>query len=1183
MQNGLRQPKIRLVTGPPEGGLFREGWARLRRLFRVPFWRVHTRWLVQRGVNRARHWWRPWLATTAEVLSFALTLLFIWWAVSGLTTLVFHHGGWLGPDHICGNDSSSCEAVSGAGVPVALLAASTFGFLIWRLHRLRRYCRRRALQAPNHLVQTAGSLMDEVVGRDQLCNAIMNNLRDKHARRPHVVVGPVGAGKTALLVRLTHKLAAQGAIPVPVQLRNVQRAEDLDFAELARLRFSEIVEPVARSGDEVDRVWRWLRQMADKIVVLADGLDEALNRDHADRRDSLIRRAIRRAGEDGLPLVIASRPHDPLRAMQAAVSELDPLSDEAALHYISSSGSWRSDPTLLDRVVEAANMAESPIYLQIAKDLHQKDLLEPLWTGDATTDLLLYDSWALRADLLERWVDALISGDVHTELPLDHRTREEVVEYISALACIGLSQDRADVELRELDPSVELQDHGAPPADRAGWRPANPEWNRRVRAELDERVGVLGGPGIDVRLASTWGARMGLVYEDGDRVRFQHSIVQAFLGSRYLDRIFQEDTWPHVVRALDHGGRELLIAMTLYSRSANGGCTCCRSNKLDCPVSVMRDLLRNKAEQLLEIAEKADTLTERARATTRYAGQDWRGRPRLRAIEAYGAAVEIDSVDQFPDQQALFNRISKVWETFEHVEDAARLRTAKLVLVRQCGAAARRVAAARSRKPATDPGWPPYKRLFEIGAREADRTVREAITKEVGAGGEAAYDVLCTRLRGPDRVIAHTRSCGCGTALPNPAAPPGECGKQSERARRAQRRQAARRRKVEEQKLAQTEAQAEKKDYFSNTMRAWLLPLLVDSSGLSRHQASPCDDLDNWVQLVAQHSRSDTPLRRDPPGSTISLGVALAQGFKYAANRRLSPESDRQAREFLTKQAEELLKHSTFWFTRLTLLQALTLWALPDDVNADQPMRGHGSDPRGQVREWLTLDGPHQEEHPLVKAAEKLAVRALQTRRPERFLWIDEVAVASSVGTEVGLPGEPRAHNLWIPPSTGWSTLDPTAQQLLVDVLLLVVLAERAYRPKDLFRLLELMSREQERIQLPSCMDLDRTRLDPVRGAERTSAPGSNCTDKCRLRMCPYPARVEALRVEFSEVLCLHQRDLLRRWQPRSWLYLRFRREAAWQRGVPVAGLRHFWEQMGDRARDVKPDSTDAAKVRGWH
>ena len=36
--------------------------------------------------------------------------------------------------------------------------------------------------------------------------------------RPHLLVGGVGAGKTAVLVRLTEFLAA-GAVPVPIRLR----------------------------------------------------------------------------------------------------------------------------------------------------------------------------------------------------------------------------------------------------------------------------------------------------------------------------------------------------------------------------------------------------------------------------------------------------------------------------------------------------------------------------------------------------------------------------------------------------------------------------------------------------------------------------------------------------------------------------------------------------------------------------------------------------------------------------------------------------------------------------------------------------------------------------------------------------------------------------------------------------
>jgi hypothetical protein len=48
-----------------------------------------------------------------------------------------------------------------------------------------------------------------------------------------------------------------------------------------------------------------------------------------------------------------------------------------------------------------------------------------------------------------------------------------------------------------------------------------------------------------------------------------------------------------------------------------------------------------------------------------------------------------------------------------------------------------------------------------------------------------------------------------------------------------------------------------------------------------------------------------------------------------------------------------MLKRTRFWFTRLTLLHALTLWDLPDGADAGRLSRGHGSDPAQQVRQWL--------------------------------------------------------------------------------------------------------------------------------------------------------------------------------------------------------------------------------------
>lgn len=155
-------------------------------------------------------------------------------------------------------------------------------------------------------------------------------------------------GRTALVVRLTQLLAGEGKIPVPVRLRDAQNK--LDFRELARQRFLAVGELGLLSDIDGERLWRHLCE-DDRIVVLADGLEEALIEGEAEReRDDLFRVAINQANRQRLPLIITSRPHDPLRVLEATIIELEPLSEEAALEYIQRgivrmsiawTGSWR--------------------------------------------------------------------------------------------------------------------------------------------------------------------------------------------------------------------------------------------------------------------------------------------------------------------------------------------------------------------------------------------------------------------------------------------------------------------------------------------------------------------------------------------------------------------------------------------------------------------------------------------------------------------------------------------------------------------------------------------------------------------------------------------------------------------------------------------------------------------------
>ena len=86
-------------------------------------------------------------------------------------------------------------------------ALGTAVFLMWRAWRIKRPIVRKARDDPRGLVPTAGTIAGRIVGRTELCLVIMRALRDRDYRRPYLLVGGVGAGKTAVLVQLTKMLA----------------------------------------------------------------------------------------------------------------------------------------------------------------------------------------------------------------------------------------------------------------------------------------------------------------------------------------------------------------------------------------------------------------------------------------------------------------------------------------------------------------------------------------------------------------------------------------------------------------------------------------------------------------------------------------------------------------------------------------------------------------------------------------------------------------------------------------------------------------------------------------------------------------------------------------------------------------------------------------------------------------
>lgn len=1046
--------------------------------------------------SRLRTWHRSrLLVRLARLATYVVAALFVLWVARALYVVLTSRPATFPMDveRACEDTDFNCDALAGILLPLATLALASAVFLLYRHARVHRPFVHKAREQPREVVQTAGSIIGEVVGRDELCQVMIDDLRDRSTRRPHVVIGGVGTGKTALLVRLTKLLAERGAVPVPVRLRDAQGR--LDFRELARLRFLAEADAKLLSDAEGEKVWRQLCK-DDRIVVLADGLEEALIEGEVEKeRDTLVRLAVRQANEARLPLIIASRPHDPLRVLEATIVELEPLSEEAALQFIQRQGTG-DDEHRLDWIVETADVAETPLYLQITRQLRRLGLLDFVShrRDDERLDTRSVDRAELRVRLLQTWMEALLNGHFPPGLALSREEREVAVEQLSALACIGLRQDSLYVRFDDLKGDLQgLPRPGPPQGPAAGdarleGEPAYPPLIDALRDELEAH----GRPRrVDIRLAATFGMRLGLVEARGDGVRFPHSIMQAYLGSRLIDQAMADPAYRE--GAFKDPGRELLIALVMHSRAK------ARAARPRSSTQVLIDTGGDgPARQPLR-----DLLVEAAE-----------GRDDVKALDLYAAALEIDSVDDAPAHAAIATTLVDQWPRF-WARDQRTLEEAKLNLVRRLGEAARTVAErARMRAPAGGgPAAPAYRQLYDISRLERSYPVRLAAAQEIGAGGDEAFTALKDRL---GHEIARKP--------PDPTPDDGE--------------------------------ESLERWWRESVTRAWLAPMLVGSVTDRKptgQQRQAQDNLRQWLRFVAKPDRDAAE-----QGLVLSVEVALAQGFKHTANRRRR-HAHGEARAYLVEQARAMLRGSRFWFTRLTLVHALCLWSLPDQPSDRRPGPGRSPDHKALIENWLAHpDG--QAEHPFVLEARRLAIWALQTEQPERFIWIDESGIVGRVGSQPANPGSRRKHNLWIPPSTGWTALHPRAQQLVADVLLLLNLAERGQPIEREERL-----RRTDRNRLPPCLAGDRSPLDAPRtiGMVRTSEPGSNCKDGCPVELCPYPPKGEqSYRVELSEAFCHRQQALMNGAGMR-------RRAAPWQEALP-GELRRFWKQMARRTHPVE-------------
>ncbi|MFD0347747.1 hypothetical protein ACFQ0M_20440 [Kitasatospora aburaviensis] len=562
----------------------------------------------------------------------------------------------------------------------------------------------------------------------------------------------------------------------------------------------------------------------------------------------------------------------------------------------------------MDWIVETAMVSESPLYMEIARQLSRQHLLAHLDKGRAGSqlDTRSCDRSKLRLRLLSSWETALVDGHLRDEVALTRQERQATVDVISMLAALGLLGDRLEVDFADL--------LGGP----SGRNPARVL--RRTLADLNNSVT---DPDCESVLAlhATRGELLGLVETRGERVRFPHSIVQAYLGSRYLDKL-----WFAVKEAFrsDQLGRELLIALAL--RAAGG---------------------RDAAEQ---IARCASELAAAAKVRTD-----------PKALDLFAAALEVDLHAQqarptasISEHRSITEQINDRWLEIDS-QDHRTLDEARERLVHRFGEVLREITRLQEVHLWPTDVAPAYEQFFEIAIKERSYALRLAITQEIGAGGDPAFHAVRELVRKHDAehldpLVAYQQKMEEEREREH-AASDASVGRGGDP---RQRRQTY----TNEVNRAYEAKQTIWREYAT---RAWLIPMLVGSVSIER-RADAQERLSAWLDHLdpaGPRSRADLPL---------SFEVALAQGFKSAANRRLRhPHTNNETRGFLIAQAETMLARSRFWFSQLTLIHALCLWELPDrssrasddehEAGGDEKSPPIADAPRAAVQRWLRLAG----------------------------------------------------------------------------------------------------------------------------------------------------------------------------------------------------------------------------------
>lgn len=547
-----------------------------------------------------------------------------------------------------------------------------------------------------------GPTLADTEQRPELCRAVAEQLRVDGEHVP-LVVGEIGAGKTTFIAALAAYLAERGAVPVYVSLRNERFPFDLPA--LARRSFRRQVNHLLISDTAGDRLWRqiWRQRL---VVVLADGLDEALAGGEVVDASELATGIIRPQKDPPAGIVVTSRLESVGARSGYAVSPLEPLDRKKSAELVAKRAaaraklaSNRSDRRLETsanelekaalRTVDVLDIRVTPFYLQMVTTLidleRATDILTSLSDGRQANSRAAQDR--ARCSLLDCYRDAIIDGRDSGLTKLQAAKR---IDELAKLAYQMVVEERftfgcSDGALTETMSNLAPGDHSEPlcaPSD--------------VIADA-RRLGLIAG---------------GTAAQN--RVRFLHPILQAYLASRVLH--VDEDGVPRWRKLLETKAPtdEVLEALRLFA--------------------ARREQQSTLGDEQCVASEVCEGLLNSARAEIRGNGDG----SSERAVRLVAAAVRVAASDNGPNsatqvfvQLRKSSRLRKVWDSdsprdpSRAIEDRAyRIETIK-ALADLCQTTADKRRATRG-----------YKLLWELGRAQTYAVAWQVV--EAFASSEAA-------------------------------------------------------------------------------------------------------------------------------------------------------------------------------------------------------------------------------------------------------------------------------------------------------------------------------------------------------------------------------------------------------------------------------------------------------------